>query len=266
MRQKFFITCAVLTALVAGAFAQTATNTAATSATGTNSVTGTNAVVAPPPPNPWDASIAAGLTITRGNSKTLLAVGTFLADKKWNEKKNELSLGADATYGENDNKKNADSQHAFGQFNRLFTDRAFGYLRLEGWRDTVADIDYRLSISPGAGYYFIKETNTTLRAEIGPGYIYEQQKKGHDSYYTLRLADRFDHQINKNAKIWEAAEILPQVDKFQNYIVNAEIGIETVLTAKAGLRVIAQDSYHSEPASGREKNDFKLIASIRYKF
>ena len=56
------------------------------------------------------------------------------------------------------------------------------------------------------------------------------------------------------------------MDRFQNYIINAEVGLETTLSAKLSLQNIIQDSYHSEPAAGRKKNDFKLIAALRYKF
>src|ERR1043166_8067766 len=177
----------------------------------------------PPANPPWDLSAAAGLTLTRGNSKTLLFTANVLGNKKWDH--NELSLGADGVYGENNGVKNAESVHGFGQYNYLFSERAFGLLRLEGLHDAIADIDYRLTVSPGAGYYFIKETNTFLRGEIGPGYIYEKDHDGAThSYFTVRLADRFEHKLNDHAKIWQAAEFLPQVDDLTNYTINAEVG------------------------------------------
>ena len=150
--------------------------------------------------------------------------------------------------------------------NRLFSERFFGYFRLEGLRDTVADIDYRISTSPGLGYYFVKNATTSLRAEIGPGYIYEQDKSGHQSYMTLRLAERFDHKISERSKIWQSIEFLPQVDKFSNYIINGEIGLDTAINAHFSQRTYLQDTYHSEPAAGRLKNDAKLVAAIAYKF
>jgi putative salt-induced outer membrane protein len=223
---------------------------------------------APPKSPPWDVTASAGLTLTRGNSKTLLAVATLLGTKKWDQ--NEVDLGVDGTYGESTikgvNSKTAESLHGFGQYNRLFTDRFFGYLRVEGLHDEVADIRYRLQIGPGAGYYLIKTTNTTLRAEAGPGYIYEQDSTEHHSYMSLRLAERFDEKLSDHAKIWQMVEILPQVDRFSNYIANFEVGIEAVLTKKLSQKTYLQDSYHSEPAPGRLKNDLKLIAALAYKF
>lgn len=226
---------------------------------------------APPKSPPWDLSASAGLTLTRGNSHTLMAVANLLGTKKWEQ--NEIDVGADAAYGESTDEKTgvstktAQQVHGFGQYNRLFTDRFFGYFRLEALHDDVADISYRLQASPGAGYYLIKTTNTTLRAEVGPGYIYEKDTTGESrSYMSLRLAERYDQKLNEHVKLWEFAEYLPQVDKFANYIVNFEAGVETALSKKSSLKTYLQDSYHSEPVPGRYKNDLKLIAAIAYKF
>ncbi len=212
----------------------------------------------------WDTSAALGFTLTRGNSDTLLFTGNILTGKKWGQ--NELSFGADATYGENNSVKNAESLHGFGQYNRLFTERAYGYLRLDGLHDAIADVEYRFTLSPGVGYYFIKEENTKLSGEVGPAFIYEKQGDDTKGYFTLRLAERFDHKLNNRAKIWQSLEILPQVDDFDNYIVNAEVGVETSLTARLSLRTFVQNTYDNQPAPGREKNDLKLVTALAYKF
>jgi len=56
------------------------------------------------------------------------------------------------------------------------------------------------------------------------------------------------------------------VDRFSNYIINAEIGVETAMTKHLSQQTFIQDSYHSEPAAGRQKNDLKLVAALKYKF
>lgn len=220
---------------------------------------------AAPTSPPWDVSTSAGLTLTRGNSKTLLFTANVLGSKKWDQ--NELALGAEGVYGENNGVENNESVHGFGQYNRLFTDRFYGYFRVDALHDAIAAIDYRLSLSPGVGYYFIKATNTTFRGEVGPGYIYEQDHDDGDrSYMTLRLAERFEQKLSATAKLWESVEFLPQVDRFSNYILNAEVGVETKMSKRFSLLTYLQDSYHSEPADHRLKNDIKLVSAIQYKF
>lgn len=212
----------------------------------------------------WERSAAVGLTLTRGNSRTLVATANVLATKKWDQ--NELGLGANGTYGEIEGDKSAESLQGFAQYNRLFTERAFGYLRLEALHDAIADVEYRLTFSPGAGYYFIKAERTTLRGELGPGFIYEKLGGETKGYFTLRAAERFDHKLNDRARIWQSVEILPQVDNWNNFLINAEVGVEASLTERLSLRTYVQDTYDNEPAPGRKKNDVKLVSALAYKF
>jgi putative salt-induced outer membrane protein len=224
----------------------------------------TNAVVQLPK-YPWESSISAGLTLTRGNSDTLLATGGVQTHRK--TPKNEISLGADGAYGVNNSVKDVDTIHTVGQYNHLFSERFFAYARVEALHDGVADLQYRVNSGPGVGYYFLKATNTTLAGELGSTFVDQRLGGVYDNYTTLRLAERFEHKFqNFGARLWENVEILPQVDKFNNFLVNAEIGIESSITKSVSLKTFAVDNFNNEPASGREKNDVKLISGISYKF
>ncbi|HEV2435592.1 MAG TPA: DUF481 domain-containing protein [Verrucomicrobiae bacterium] len=228
-----------------------------------------------PPAKPkakWESSAAAGLTLTRGNSSSTLATLSANTDGKWDE--SELSVGADATYGRTKAPgqatatTSAELLHGFTQYNWLFTDRFYGFGRVEGLHDGVADIKYRVSLSPGVGYYLIKTTNTDLSAEIGPGYIFQELGNDSSSYATLRLGEKFHQALSDRARIWQTAEVLPQVDRFSNYIINAELGIEADLTRdkKFALRSYVTDTFNNEPAPGRQKNDVTWVTAIAYKF
>ena len=122
--------------------------------------------------SPWDSSAALGFTLTRGNSSTLLFTGNVLTSRK--QGANEMSLGADATYGSNAGSTTAHAFRGFGQYNRLINDRTYGFVRAEGLYDKVALIEPRVTISGGVGYYFIKNDRTRLSGEVGPGLIYER--------------------------------------------------------------------------------------------
>ncbi len=216
------------------------------------------------PTNRWEKSAALGFTLAKGNSDNMTLTANILASRKVD--RNEYNLGADGTYGESEGKKNAESLHGFGQYNRLFTERWFGYARADGLHDGIADIEYRFILSPGAGYYFIKKPSATLRGEVGPGFVFEKLGEEYKNFITLRLAERYDQKLSDRVKLWEYVEFLPQVDDFANYIVNAEIGLDTSLSKKLSLRTFVQDTYTSQPAAGREKNDIKLVVAIAYKF
>jgi putative salt-induced outer membrane protein YdiY len=212
----------------------------------------------------WESSIAAGLTLTKGNSDTLLTTAAFKTRRK--TPANEFMFGLDGAYGESDSVKNNETLHGVSQYNHLFSERFYAFVNVEGLHDGIADLQYRFTFSPGAGYYFIKTTNTTFAGEAGPGLITQRLGGVDTTYATLRLAERFEHKLNDGARIWEKAEILPQANKLQNFLVNAEVGAEAALTKTFSLRVTLQDNFVNQPAPDHKKNDVRLISGVVYKF
>jgi putative salt-induced outer membrane protein len=212
----------------------------------------------------WESSVSVGLSLTRGNSDTLLTTAAFKTRKKTPE--NEYMFGMDGSYGKNDSVKNNETLHGVGQYNHLFGERFYGFFNLEGLHDGIADLQYRFTLSPGAGYYFIKETNTTLAGEVGPALIFQRLGGVDTAYASLRLAERFEHKFNDNARVWQKVEFLPQVNKPDNFLINAEIGLEASISKKLSLQVTLQDNFVNQPAPRRKDNDVKLISSLVYKF
>lgn len=217
-----------------------------------------------PDPKAWKTSASAGMTLTSGNTDTMMVNASILSDRKWD--RNELSLGASATYGETDDETTASSVSGFGQYNRLFSDRVYGYFRVDALHDDIAKVDYRVSLSPGVGYYFVKTPKVTLSGEVGPGLVFERLDGDETTYFTLRFGEKFTWQINERARFWQMLDYSPKVDEWSDYVINAEAGIETDITKHLALRLAALDSYRSCPAPGRKENDFKFIASAVYKF
>ena len=228
--------------------------------------------VAPAVINPWHGSAALGLTLARGNTDTTLFSLSTHAERKWTN--DDLNLGLEGLYGESkltgDTKstETAESLHGAIQDNINFTDRLFAYARVDGLHDGISDIEYRFTLAPGAGYYFIKNKVSDLSLEVGPAYIFEKLDDHTQSFATLRVSEKFHYALSARSRVWETLEFLPQVDKFDNYIANAELGVEAGLnkSERLLLRTVLQDSYDSIPAPGRLKNDLKLIASVAYKF
>jgi putative salt-induced outer membrane protein len=225
-----------------------------------------------PKPGTWDTSATAGINLTRGNSRTLLANGRILTERKWDQ--NEVRFGADANYGENEitttnnTKKmetNVQNARVFAEYRRLLTDRLFAYLNGELLTDDIADIDYRLTVGPGLGYYFIKTDQATLSGEIGTAYIREKIEGTTDDRMVLRVAERGEAKISPTAKVWESVEYLPAFEDFGLYLLNSEIGVEAIMTSRMSLTLSAQDKYNSQPAPGRDQNDIMVVGGVTWK-
>jgi putative salt-induced outer membrane protein YdiY len=250
--KKTILFCIALVAAGFGAFAQSAPTAPL--------------FVAPHSDTGWLSSAALGLSVAKGNTDNQLYTGNLLTSRRWDI--HEADFGANGQYGETGGTESVANARGFGQYNRLFTERFFGMFRAEGLYDGIADIEYRVTLSPGVGYYLIKSansTNTFLRFETGPSFIWEKLDGEPDRYVTLRLAERFERTLNSHVRLWESVEYLPSFNNFAKYIVNAEIGVEASLTKRTSLRVYLQDSYESDPAPGRKNNDVKLVAALAYK-
>lgn len=256
----------------------------------TNVVTVTNVVVVTPPATseakpadmekppqyPWKSSLTAGLTLTQGNSHSLMYYGAIDSTKKTPD--NEFSLGASGAYGSQDSEESVNTYGGYSQWNHLFTERFYDYIRLEARRDLVANVDYRITLGPGLGYYLVKNTNTTLSVESGAGIEFQRigQKttvgtntvNSYDNEYfaTARFAEKFEHKVNDHLRIWQSVELLPQVDEFDNYTLRFELGLETGFTKTMSLKTFVVDNFASQPADGRQKNDFRMVSALSYKF
>lgn len=231
----------------------------------------------------WETSANVGISLARGNTKSFLGTAGIDTKRKWT--KDEIFMGANAGYGESTDVKRADGNpdvttkssdyiKGYSQYNHLFSQHLYGGLRLDAVHDDIADVNYRFTLSPLLGYYFIKNETTTLSAEVGPSWVYEQVGGEEKSYLGARLGERFEHKFKSGARVWQTAEVIPQVDDVENFIVNFELGAEAPLTKKLSVRAVLQDTYDNQPAevngpAGRHyklKNDIKLIAGLSYKF
>ena len=242
-------------------------------------LTGTMACVAvvvhgQPTTNLWETVAAVGLTLTRGNSDNILVTAGLDTKRKWS--RDEMLLGVNGGYGENTKHEPRTNDTAiktdqyikgYGQWNHFLDDRNYLGVRADALYDEIAGIDYRVTVGPLVGHYFIKNAKTYLSAEVGPSVVFENTRTEESTiYFAARVGEKFEHKFNDRTKIWEYADWVPQLDNVNNWVLNVEVGLSSALTKALSLQVKALDTYDREPVPGRRENDFKLIAGLAYKF
>lgn len=242
---------------------------AAAAAVATTSSVMFGADAADPNPTGWKTTAGANLALNKGNSDTLLAGADILSIKKWD--KNEFFIKADAAYGTqgttDGHKTTAQNYGIQAHYNRLLTDRFYWWLDAAARQDRIADIDYRVTLAAGLGYYLIKTEATQLSGEVGPGVVFERVGNDDSTYATVRFAEHFRHKFEgTRASIFQNLEFLPKIDQWDRYTVNGDVGVEASVTEKMGLRVMLADTYRSEPAPHFKHNDLRLLAGVTYKF
>ena len=221
----------------------------------------------------WDTGINAALTLTRGNSKTLLVNGGLISEYK--KGANELRLEIRGAYGESTVTPSGSSnstdqttlQNAKGvvEYKRLFTKRNYAYANGELMHDHIADIEYRAVIGPGLGRYLLKSDLQSLSAEAGVAYVRQSLASEEKDTVNLRLAQRYEIKLPAKSKLWEALEYLVAFDDFENYFVNLEVGAEAAMTEIINLRIVFLNKYNNIPAQDKDKNDLQLIAGLGIK-
>lgn len=212
---------------------------------------------------PWKSSVSLGITATDGNSETLSLNGGVLTEKKSDV--DAWRFGADGQYGEVGDSKTNEQVKAFAGYRHTISGRCYGLMDVTLGYDAIADIDYRLIVSPGVGYYALKDDQVTLGLEIGPSYIKEKVAGEEDDYVAVRIADRYERKLSETAKCWQSAEYLPSVDDFQDdYLLNGEVGVEAQINGTASIRLVVKDAYDSTPAPGREMNDVTVLGALVY--
>lgn len=227
--------------------------------------------IPPKPPSPWQSTASMNAAASRGNADTLLMQAAITSLRKWD--KNEIALGADATYGSNSDpttrKETTTAQNygLYAQYNRILSDRVYLGLRSDARQDRIAFVDYRATVAPALGYYVVKNDRLKVKTESGPAFIFESlQGAGTANYLTVRLAEEVQWKINDRASIIQGMEYLPQVADFGNFVINLNLGLSTKITEKASATITFQDFYRSVPAPGRRGNDLRLMAGISYSF
>jgi putative salt-induced outer membrane protein len=207
-------------------------------------------------------SIAVGLTLTDGNSDTLLGNVSLLKLRLRDDY--SLRLGADFAYGEDQDEKTTDNARALAEYRHGLNERIYAFGTLSAMYDEIADVDYRFVLSVGPGVYLIQNERSTLGVEAGPAYIHEKVGGEPNDELALRVGERYDCVLSATAKCWQAFEYLPVVEDFDDYLMNSEIGVEAAINASLSIRLVVKNTFDSTPAPDREKSDTTVIGALAY--
>lgn len=221
----------------------------------------------------FKTSLTLGATLTDGNSETMVGNASLLTEGE-KDRLGSVRAGIEANYGESTVRRREDGEterekettvenaRIFANARKTLGERTFAYLVGSVLYDDIAQIDYRAMLGPGLGVYLLKREATTLSIELGTSYIWEDVSDEREDYLAARLAQRFDYAINDRSRLWQAAEVLPKANEFDDYLLNAEAGIEAAVNSRMNLRLVLQDKYDSTPGEGLKKNDLTLIAGL----
>jgi len=212
-------------------------------------------------PGEWDISAALGFTLAQGNADTTLLTAEGLAAREIGD--DIYSLGFNGAVGEQNSVDTQRYIRGDAGYKHLLSDKVYASAGLAYLTDDIASVDYRIFLNPGIGYFFIKDEDLTLNVETGPSYVFQKQAGDKDNFLAWRVANRFEWKFSETGKIFQGTEFLLNTDDTEDYLINAEAGIEAALNSKLSLVVSIRDRFDASPAADVEQNDVILTTGFK---
>ena len=219
------------------------------------------------PPKLWAVEVAAGYSLSKGNTKASQLDGRFKANRKTED--NELTFKADGTYASQDKKMSTQKYSGMARYAYSFgPEKAwYHFFKGEGEHDRFADIDYRFIPSTGVGYWFSDKPDWKLLTELGAGIEHTRfRSTGDTKTEPVAIPRAFVERKVGKFKFSEDLTSYFYLRDAGEYRLKSESIAEYPFSAKTSGRLSLIDEYSSDPAEGVKKNDMRLVSALVYSF
>ena len=212
----------------------------------------------------WMITGLLGGSLSEGNSEArALHAGLELRRKT---AKDEFAVGAFGSYGENRGETSTGTLAADAHYQREHSGRWFMGLRGDFDHDALADLDWRIALTPYGGRHLIKTSRTQLSLEVGPSAVLEEQGGRERSYLAGYLAAKGEHRLGEKTRFFGDLSWLAETSDWASFLLTSEIGIDQAFSDRLSVQLIARNRYDSSPARGRGRHDFQLVTALGVTF
>jgi len=221
----------------------------------------------PPPPPPevtYKTLVNVGGAVNTGNtrSKTLNSSAKFQARSK----KQRFYLEGKFNYGESEGDESERNWLTGAKYDYFWTEKFYTYLRPFAEYDKFQDLDLRFITAAGPGYQFIDTETTSLFAELGPAYFYEDYDNDKENEYLAArwaAAVRF-HIVPQKIILFHLHEFYYDLTSNNGVFLRTEQGVRFALVKNFYLNLEVDYSYNSDPPDGKKSSDTSYVLGIGY--
>jgi putative salt-induced outer membrane protein YdiY len=225
-----------------------------------------------PPAPEWKGALSLNGMITRGNSETTTAGGSFNAVRR--SEHDRITLKAGVAYGKETNQDTdeenvtVNNMFGFAKYDYFLTKKLYLFGSVRAERDVVADLALRFTPSVGLGYQWYETPTFNLNSEAGLAWVYEDFRSGGSSdHFAARLAYHVDWTPHKAVLLFHSLEWLPALDNpINDYNLNGDAGVRAAIYREFFAEAKVELRYDSRPAPGAEKEDLRYLLSIGWSF
>jgi len=227
----------------------------------------------PAKPEPkWTGSLSGAFASTHGNTKTETISASINMSKR--TKNDRTTVSADYAKGEREDKDTKEDEtiedwwRAKGKYDYFFSKKFFAFIDGRYERDSVAELDRRVTIGGGGGYQWIESEDMNFATEAGIASLYEKfdNQTDSNSELSMQLGYNLDKKISEGMRFFHDLTYYPAFDRFSDYYLTttAEVRAALVKNMFANFKVIF--NYDATPAIGQGSTDTKYLFGIGLTF
>jgi putative salt-induced outer membrane protein len=166
-----------------------------------------------------------------------------------------------ARYGETDGERTAERYSTELRVNYLFDKRFYG-VGIVGWeQDEFAGIEARYYAGPAIGYKFLIGPKHFLRGETGLDYVTEEYTdKSENSFIRGRMFGRYEYAFSEKTKFRQELEFLYDFEESDNYNINSETSLITLLSEQFSLKTSYEIKYDNQPVPATLRETDRILS------
>lgn len=224
----------------------------------------------------WRGSGGAALSMTTGNSEASSVALTL--DVTSQTRRDKTTLGGAYNYGRGQtsgiSSTTTDKWNAFGQYDYNMSPRIYGFGRLGGEGDKLAQLDWRAFGSAGVGYKLIDAADTSFNVFGGAGYTTDRYRAAQTvdgrigtrfSRSSIVLGEESSHQLSANTSFKQRFEHAIGVSGDEARLSKFTASLAVAMTRSMSLAVGLTANHNSAPPNGQKSTDTLLFTGINLK-
>lgn len=230
-----------------------------------------------PTPEKWHGSVNLSATATRGNTTGESVSLTADVNRRWEKDRFTASTGYyfSQSGDSRENKRKDTSRYELtAQEDHFWSAKMYSYVSGKYETDRIMELNYRYRVGAGLGYQWLEKEDLgvgplSFNQELGAEWIFERYKPiENDDYAALRYAHHFAWDIVAldGMAFTHNLEFLPQVDDWENHLINADVALTYAFRPNWHLKLAAEWNYHSKVAQGIKHSDIRYILALGYKW
>ena len=217
----------------------------------------------------WSGAVDLGFSLTSGNSKNFnFALGGNAVRET---KRDKISVYVASVYARSEvagvTSTTANAIRGGGRYELMLGDRlnVFGFGDLE--HDAFQQLDLRLVLGGGLGYYVIKNKHTQFQV-FGGGNVNKEyfadnlRRTTGEALFGQSLSTRVFDRLN----FTETLSVFPNLSERGEYRLAFDSSVSMALKKWLAWHLTFSDRYLTNPVPGAENNDILLTTGLRFTF